>query len=75
MANHQEYNARELVAKGAAHLILEKDLNADTFVEVVDQYMNNEEMRKELSKKALALGKPHACEDIYKEILKLTGGR
>ena len=75
VANHQEYNARELVAKGAAHLILEKDLNADAFVEVVDQYMNNEEMRKELSKKALALGKPHACEDIYKEILKLTGGR
>ena len=37
--------------------------------------MNNEEMRKELSKKAHALGKPHACEDIYKEILKLTGGR
>ena len=30
---------------------------------------------KELSKKAHALGKPHACEDIYKEILKLTGGR
>lgn len=55
-------------------MILEKDLNADAFVEVVDQYMNNEEMRKELSKKALALGKPHACEDIYKEILKLTGG-
>ena len=75
VANHQEYNARELVNKGAAHLILEKDLNADAFVEVVDQYMNNEEMRKELSQKALALGKPHACEDIYKEILKLTGGR
>ena len=75
VANHQEYNARELVAKGADHLILEKDLNADAFVEVVDQYMNNEEMRKELSKKAHALGKPHACEDIYKEILKLTGGR
>ena len=56
VANHQEYNARELVAKGAAHLILEKDLNADAFVEVVDQYMNNEEMRKELSKKALDLG-------------------
>ena len=35
VANHQEYNARELVAKG----------------------------------------KPYACEDIYKEILKLTGGR
>ena len=35
----------------------------------------HEEMRKELSEKALALGKPHACEDIYKEILKLTGGR
>ena len=56
VANHQEYNARELVSKGAAHLILEKDLNADAFVEVVDQYMNNEEMRKELSQKALDLG-------------------
>lgn len=74
VANHQEYNARELVNKGAAHLILEKDLNSDDFVSLVDDYMHDEKKRHELAEKALALGKPNACEDIYKEILKLTGG-
>lgn len=70
VANHQEYNAKELVDLGAAKWILEKDLNASTFVEEVRTLMKNDSLRLSLRNKAKVLGKPNACEDIYKEMLK-----
>ena len=69
--NHQEHNAMELVNNEAALMILEKDLNEDVLVDKISLLMNNDEMRNHLKKNAKAMGKPHACEDIYKEINKL----
>ena len=70
VANHQEYNAKELVDEKAARWILEKDLDAHSFVNEVRYLMNHDEVLAELKKNAKLLGKPHACEDIYKEMLK-----
>ncbi|MCD7808002.1 MAG: undecaprenyldiphospho-muramoylpentapeptide beta-N-acetylglucosaminyltransferase, partial [Erysipelotrichaceae bacterium] len=70
VANHQEYNAKELVDKQAAQWILEKDLNAQCFVEKVNTLLHDETMLKTLKANAQKLGKPNACQDIYLEILK-----
>lgn len=73
VANHQEYNAKELVDAHAARWILEKDLTAKGFVEEVRYLMNHDDVIRDLQKNARALGKPHACEEIYQEILKILG--
>ena len=70
VANHQEYNAKELVDASAAHWILEKDLTASGFVKETRHLLSHEDVLKSLASHAKALGKPHACEDIYQEILK-----
>ena len=70
--NHQEYNAKELVDARAAKLILEKDLNAQEFVSMIRNLIHDENELSCLKSKAKALGKPHACQDIYKEVLKVT---
>lgn len=62
--NHQFYNASVLVDKKAAYMIEEKDLNADTLKQgIQDLFMNEAEM-KIIHKNALALGKPNAAYDI-----------
>lgn len=68
--NHQEYNAKELVDQKAARWVLEKDLNANDFVKEIRYMMANEELLKESRNNAKALGKVHACENIYQEMLK-----
>lgn len=70
VANHQEYNSKELVDAHAARWILEKDLTANRFVKEVRDLLKHEDDLKELKKNAQKLGKPHACEDIYQEMLK-----
>lgn len=69
--NHQEYNARELVEASAAEMILEKDLNAQQFVEKVRFLLRNDEILDKMKSNAKRLGKPNACQDIYKEMMKL----
>ncbi len=71
--NHQEYNAKELVDSHAAKWILEKDLSVDYFVNEIRNLLGNEKELSLLRQNAQKLGKPHACEDIYLEILKTLG--
>jgi UDP-N-acetylglucosamine--N-acetylmuramyl-(pentapeptide) pyrophosphoryl-undecaprenol N-acetylglucosamine transferase len=71
VANHQEYNAKELVDKNAAEWILEKDLAEDVFLHKIRHLLKDENKLKELKENARKLGKPNACEDIYQEVLKL----
>lgn len=71
VANHQEYNAKELVDASAAHWILEKDLDAQKFVNEVRYLLSHDDILNDMKKKAGQLGKPYACEDIYKEMMML----
>ncbi len=75
VANHQEYNAKELVDAKAATWILEKDLSTDVFVKTVKTLMNDQQVLKMYRNNALNLGKPNASEDIYKEVVRLVGGK
>lgn len=70
-ANHQEYNARELVDRNAAMMILENELNSDDFIAKVDYILDNEMTQESMRKNAKALGKPNACQDIYKLIKEM----
>ncbi|MFV0393712.1 MAG: undecaprenyldiphospho-muramoylpentapeptide beta-N-acetylglucosaminyltransferase [Coprobacillaceae bacterium] len=72
-ANHQEYNASELVQKEAADVILEKELTADILVEKVDIILNNEILLESMKKNAKDLGKPNALKDMYDLIKKTLG--
>lgn len=75
VANHQEFNARELADHGAAIMVLEKDLNPSHLVGTIDSLMDNDKKREELKKASKALGKPDACKNIYQDLLDLLAGR
>lgn len=62
--NHQYYNAKMLTDQGAAYLIEEKDLNAQTLSQAITHAFLNEENRQQYAAKARESGKPHAAEDI-----------
>ena len=62
--NHQFYNASVLVDQHAAFMIEEKDLNANTLKEKINQIMGNRELQKTMRENALSLGKPNASSDI-----------
>lgn len=54
--NHQEANARSLVNQGAAEMILERDLSAETLVASIDEIMENEERRLAMAQAAKQMG-------------------
>ena len=62
--NHQFYNASVLVDEKAAMMIEEKDLNAQTLREKIDAIMDHPEVKEEMHKHSLALGRPNASRDI-----------
>ncbi|MDD8048559.1 MAG: undecaprenyldiphospho-muramoylpentapeptide beta-N-acetylglucosaminyltransferase [Thomasclavelia sp.] len=64
-ANHQEYNALELVNKQAAVMIKEKDLNADLFIKEAEDIILDNNKQSLLKSNSKALGKPNALKDIY----------
>lgn len=72
-ANHQEYNALELVHHDAAKMILEKDLDAKELICTIDSVIHDTIVLESLKKNAMKLGKPHACQDIYSLIKKMLG--
>ncbi len=62
--NHQEYNARALVSRGAAELVLDADLSGSTLVTKIKQFLADRNRLKEMSVASLRLGRPHALDDI-----------
>ena len=74
-ANHQEYNALELVNKNAALMIKEKDLSASGLIQTIDELMNDQAKLTVLSENAKKLGKVNACKDIADEMIKLIESR
>ena len=67
--NHQEYNARVLVDRKAARLILDKDLNAQKLHEEIELVIDNDEKRIEMGKNALEISKTDVLDNIYEEIV------
>lgn len=69
--NHQEYNARTYLDKGASSMILEKDLNGKVLYENIIQIIDDKEKLGDMGKMASDLQNPNASNDIYDLIIKL----
>lgn len=69
--NHQEYNARTYLDKGASSMILEKDLNGRVLYENIIQIIDDKEKLDDMGKMASSLQNPNASNDIYDLIIKL----
>jgi UDP-N-acetylglucosamine--N-acetylmuramyl-(pentapeptide) pyrophosphoryl-undecaprenol N-acetylglucosamine transferase len=69
--NHQEKNARWLEGRGAAKVILEKDLTGNSLFKEVSLIMKNRNTHEQMKKASKALGKPDASNSIYKYMTEL----
>lgn len=70
-ANHQEFNARVLESKGAAMMILEKDLSGKTLYDNIKKLLNDRAKLDEMSRNAKNMGIRDATEKIYGLIEKM----
>lgn len=70
--NHQEYNAKAFEKKGAAYLILEKDLTGEGLNEVINKLIMNSGKLNEMANKSKSLGRLDATEKIVNIIDKIT---
>lgn len=71
--NHQEKNARALAARGAAEVILERELTPGALLATLDRLVGSRDRLQAMSRSALAAGKPRAVWDIVDHIAKLAG--
>lgn len=70
--NHQFFNAKALVDKGAALMIEEKDLDNEKFCFTINNLLKNKEKLENMSTLSKKMGIKNANELIYNEIKKLT---
>ncbi len=71
-ANHQEFNARAVEAKGAAKVILDKELTGEKVLEAVEHLLLHQDELKKMQAAAKSLGKPQAAQVIAKQALALV---
>lgn len=67
--NHQEKNARSVVDKGAAKMLLEKDLTAETLLHDIDEILLNTQTLQNMKLAATQLGMPDAANKLF-EVMK-----
>lgn len=71
--NHQYKNAMDLVSKGAAEIIEEKDLEGDILLRKVEKILNDSEYTKKLKNNLKQFEVKDSATKIYEEIVKLIG--
>jgi UDP-N-acetylglucosamine--N-acetylmuramyl-(pentapeptide) pyrophosphoryl-undecaprenol N-acetylglucosamine transferase len=70
-ADHQRYNAMSLKEKGAAEVILEKEVKGENLVILIVELLKDENRLKEMSRNAKMLAKPMAVSQIVDEMEEL----
>ncbi|HYE08749.1 MAG TPA: undecaprenyldiphospho-muramoylpentapeptide beta-N-acetylglucosaminyltransferase [Patescibacteria group bacterium] len=73
--NHQEYNARALEKKGAAIVIVEKDLTEERLKNTVLELLNHKEKLEQTALNSKKLGVRNATEKIGELISELLGSK
>jgi UDP-N-acetylglucosamine--N-acetylmuramyl-(pentapeptide) pyrophosphoryl-undecaprenol N-acetylglucosamine transferase len=68
--NHQQKNAEELVAAGAAVMLLQKNLNPESLVAEIQKLRNDPRSREIMGKNLKRFYKPNASGIIAENILK-----
>ena len=71
--NHQLYNAKVLEDIGAANIILNNELEAESLNEKIESIILNKKVEKQMGEKALKISTTNVEEKIYKEIKELVG--
>lgn len=69
--NHQVKNATALSEQGAAHLLLQADLNATSLIKLVDKVLDKDQLTV-MANKSKELGIPDAAERFYDLVVSLT---
>ena len=69
---HQLKNAEILREKGAAELLLDRDMNPQSLAERIDALLNDEGRRRDLARHAWKLARPDAHERVVNAIEQLT---
>ena len=72
--DHQRGNAEALAARGAAEMILDKELSGEKLAERLRFYFSAPERAREMGSAALAAGRPDAAERIVDECHALAAG-
>ena len=62
--NHQEHNARAVMAAGAARMILNKDLTEESLGQALEELLEDPEKLKQMAIASRSLGKPEAAGEI-----------
>ncbi len=70
--NHQEYNARSLEEKGAAKVILDKDLTGEELSSIVNKILEDDKRLAEMSKASKEMGQPKAIDNLISLVEELV---
>lgn len=70
--NHQEHNARALQERGAARMILNKDLTAETLGDTLRELLSKPDELKNMAAASRQMGRPNAADDIADIVMKIA---
>jgi len=70
-ADHQRHNAEALERKGAARMILEKNLTAERLADEIESLLSDETRLKQMAERSGKMGKPQAASMLVDEMEKL----
>ncbi len=71
-ANHQEHNARAVEAAGAARMILDRDLGAESLLRLLSELLEDDGTLRRMAEASRALGRPQAAEEIADLALQMV---
>ena len=69
--NHQEYNAKVLEKAGAARIILDKDLNAQSLSNTIEEMLKDKNKLEQMGQNAKKVSVNYVEDKIYEEIEKI----
>ncbi len=69
--NHQEINARNLARRGAAKVILDRDLSGERLAALISSLFNNPREIEAMEKASTSLGKPEAAKRVVDECYRM----
>ncbi len=70
--NHQEYNAKALVDKGAARMIKDSDLTGDKLLAVIKELRDDSAKLRDMAKAAKDMGRPDALPKLVQMVQDLV---
>jgi len=71
--NHQQFNARVLVEKGAAVMIDDRDLDVGKLAVVLTELYQDSDRLRRMARAAAGLGRPRAAVQIVDDCLRIMG--